>query len=650
MRQRTRTYRNVVVGLLLTVTLAGCLDDSAESADVNNIAPPPTSTNTAPEIWGSAPRVVKVGVDYSFTPQATDADGDPLSFSINNRPAWLTFDATSGRISGVPLMGNEGTYNDIEIAVSDGQVSTMLPRFSINVEPISTPNMPPEIDGTPATSVAVGNNYTFTPTGSDPDGDPLTFSIQNRPGWATFSTSTGQLSGTPQPGDERMYTNIAISVSDGTLSSSLPAFSINVVAASGACTDCVDFTTVTTSSFAAQDMDSNFTILNGGASIRLDDNTWRQTDTTYTITPDTVVEFTFESSVQGEVHAIGFDEDNVFSRDRIFRVYGTQDLGISDFNTYSGSGPQTFTIPVGQYFTGSGFHLVIANDDDAGIGANGTFSDIRVYENISSPVPPVIDNPGAQGSSINTSVLLTVTATDANGDTLTFSATNLPNGLSIAPAGTISGIPTTLGTWSVTVTVDDGSGGTDSATFTWTITQNSPPRISGTPSPSVNVGQSYTFTPTASDPDGDNLSFSIQNKPSWALFDTSTGALSGTPQVGDAGSYGNILIGVSDGNLSDTLPAFTITVNQVSLGSTTLNWTPPTQNTDGSPLTNLAGFKIYYGTSSGNYPNQITINNPGVTTFVVDNLTPNTWYFVTTAFNSSGVESDVSNVSTKTIS
>ncbi len=175
------------------------------------------------------------------------------------------------------------------------------------------------------------------------------------------------------------------------------------------------------------------------------------------------------------------------------------------------------------------------------------------------------------------------------------------------------------------------------------------PKTAVSPPPSGIVGQSYSFTPTASDPDGDNLTFSIQNMPPWAQFNTASGALSGTPQAGDAGSYANISISVSDGNLGDTLPQFTITVNQVSLGSVTLNWTPPTQNTDGSVLTNLAGFKIYYGTSPDNYPNQITINNPGITTAVVENLTPNTWYFVSTSFNSSGMESDFSNMATRTI-
>ena len=604
--------------------------------------------NTAPTINGSPPATATQGIPYSFTPTASDADQDPLTYSISGRPPWTTFDSSSGTLSGIPTSANVGVHSGIVISVSDGSAVSRLPAFSITVQGVVS-NSPPSISGTPPAVVTANTLYEFTPTASDADNNPLTFSISGRPLWTTFDSSSGTLSGTPTSADVGVHGGIVISVSDGSATSSLLAFSINVVADSPACTDCVDFAAVTTSSFANQDFDSNFTIFDGGASIQLDNNTWRQTDTTYTITPNTVVEFTFESSVQGEMHAIGFDQDNVLSEDRIFRVYGTQqDFGISDFDTYTGSGQQTFTIPVGQYFTGSGFHLIIANDDDAGIGANGTFSDIRVYEDVPTPVPPVINNPGTQSNGINASVLLTVTATDANGDTLTFSATGLPNGLGIAADGTISGMPTMLGTWSATVTVDDGNGGTDSATFTWTVNANSPPQISGTPSPSVNVGQGYSFTSTASDPDGDNLTFNIQNMPPWAQFDTATGALSGTPQAGDAGSYANISISVSDGNLSDTLPNFATTVNQVSLGSATLNWIPPTQNTDSTALTDLAGYNIYWG-APGNYSNSMTLNNSGLATYVVENLAPGTYEFVVTAFNAAGMESQYSNSATKTI-
>ena len=81
------------------------------------------------------------------------------------------------------------------------------------------------------------------------------------------------------------------------------------------------------------------------------------------------------------------------------------------------------------------------------------------------------------------------------------------------------------------------------------------------------------------------------------------------------------------------------TDNQFGIKTVTLSWMPPTQNSDGSPLTDLARYRIYYGNRSGNYYAIIQINNPGIATFVVENLTPNTYYFVITAINSSGVES-----------
>jgi hypothetical protein len=75
-------------------------------------------------------------------------------------------------------------------------------------------------------------------------------------------------------------------------------------------------------------------------------------------------------------------------------------------------------------------------------------------------------------------------------------------------------------------------------------------------------------------------------------------------------------------------------------GSVTLAWQPPTQNADGSPLTDLSGYNIYIGTSSSGYDyREIRLDNPGLTAYVVDNLEPGTYYFAATAFNSSGAES-----------
>jgi len=178
---------------------------------------------------------------------------------------------------------------------------------------------------------------------------------------------------------------------------------------------------------------------------------------------------------------------------------------------------------------------------------------------------------------------------------------------------------------------------------------NLSPTISGNPQPAIMFGDSYEFEPQSTDPDGDPLTFLIQNKPSWANFDASTGRLFGQPTLGDIGVYDNIAISVSDSTASRSLRAFTITVSQSALGSVTLNWVAPTENTDSSPLLDLAGYKIYYGTRSGEYNYEIQIDSAGLTTYVVENLVEDTYYFAATAFNSSGVESEFSREATKTV-
>jgi hypothetical protein len=173
--------------------------------------------------------------------------------------------------------------------------------------------------------------------------------------------------------------------------------------------------------------------------------------------------------------------------------------------------------------------------------------------------------------------------------------------------------------------------------------------ISGTPMASVVVGSAYNFTPAASDPNGNALSFSIQNKPSWASFNSQTGQISGTPTSADVGSYSNVSISVSAGVLSATLPSFSISVTQIGTGSATVSWIPPTTNANGTTLTNLAGYLVHYGTNAASLAETITIANPGISAYVISNLSPGTWFFSVTAFNTSKVESNFSNIVHKMI-
>ena len=249
----------------------------------------------------------------------------------------------------------------------------------------------------------------------------------------------------------------------------------------------------------------------------------------------------------------------------------------------------------------------------------------------------------------------TPTTSGAYRQTITYSVSGLPGWAHFnTSTGLLSGTPSlaNIGTYSnITIRATNGVKTATLVPFSIAVTAppNSTPTISGQPATAVNSGTAYSFTPTAADSIGVALTFSVQNKPAWASFNTSTGQLSGSPTATYAGTYANIIISASDGVASASLPAFSIVVTQVSNGTATVNWTPPLDNTDGSVVSNLAGYKIHYGTTSTNLSQTVQVTNVGLTSYMLSNLTSGTWYFGVTAYNSSGAESALSNISAKTI-
>jgi len=361
-------------------------------------------------ISGSPATTATVGKSYNFTPQVTDPSRRTMTFTIWNKPSWLTFSASNGRLSGTPTAANVGTAHNITILVSDGVSTAELPPFKI-----TTSGGALALSGSPPTAATVGKSYSFTPTLSDPAKAAVRFIIWNKPAWLTFNASNGQLAGTPSAANVGTAANITIIVTDTTQSAELKPFAIKVAAAT-------------------------------------------------------------------------------------------------------------------------------------------TSADVPV--------------------------------------------------------------------------------------------------ISGTPATSVTVGSTYKFEPNAKDPDGKTLSFSVQNKPAWATFSISNGLLDGTPTSAQTGTYSNIVISASNGQYSSNLPAFSVVVTKAATaatGSATVDWTPPTENTNGSSLTNLAGFRIYYGTSSGNLSQMVQVSSSTQTSYTIANLAAGTWYFGGVAYTTAGTQSAMSKVVSATI-
>jgi hypothetical protein len=460
---------------------------------------PAHAANQAPTISGTAPTWVYVGSAYSFKPTGRDPEGAKLTYQIFNKPAWATFSSSTGALSGTPT--TVGLWSGIRIRVSDGVNTSSAIWFAIRAT--SRDNVPPTISGAPATSVAPGAAYSFTPSASDANGDPLRFSISHKPAWASFDPATGRLWGTPGTSNVGTYTDIVISVTDGNPYVALAPFSITV------------------------------------------------------------------SSTGNRAPTI------------------------------SGTPPTAVT---------------------AG--------------------KPYVFQPAAA---------------DADKNTLGFSIQNKPVwAMFSSSTGQLSGTPTSaqVGTYTnIVISVSDGKANAALAPLAITVSSapNNAPTISGSPPSSVNAGSAYAFRPVAADANGDKLTFSIANKPAWAAFSTSTGQLSGTPMSASAGTYANVVISVSDGKASAALAPFAITVADTTSGAASLTWTPPTQNTDGTTLTNLAGYRIVYGAAASQLTQTIQLTNAGLSSYVVENLAPGTYYFAIRAYTSSGAESADSNVVAKVV-
>lgn len=591
---------------LIAASLSGCFDDGSgnegvDAAPVGEEPPASQPANQPPEVSGTPAATVIAGEAYSFQPAASDADGDFLEYTITNKPEWATFSDETGVLTGTPSDAHVGDSGDITITITDGKDTRSIGPFTIKVngrgQPPASSNTAPTISGGAPGSVMVDQAYNFQPTAADADGDTLRFAISNRPSWASFSSSTGRLSGTPRTANIATYSNIVISVNDGTVTTLLPAFSIQV-----------------------RGPDNRPPTISGSPATTV------QVTQTYSFTPS------------------GSDPD----RDSL--TYSINNLPRwAAFNSLTGR--LSGTPAAGDVGTYS--NLVITVSDGRASASLRAFSVV-----VSAPAnrPPTISGSPATTVSAGSAYSFTPSANDPDsGDTLGFTIQNRPSWAAFDTAtGRLSGTPgaTVSGAFAnIVINVSDGRVSASLPAFTITVNaaNNRAPTISGSPAATVNAGATYTFQPNAADADGDTLTYSIQNAPSWAQFNTATGRLSGTPEIADAGSYSNILISVSDGEASTALPAFAITVSQGANGNAILSWTPPTQDTNGTALTNLAGYRVVYGRASSNLDQTVQIANASVATHTITGLTSGTWYFAVKAYTAAGAESDVSNMASKTI-
>jgi len=177
----------------------------------------PTPINNAPVITSTAVRSVNEGQKYTYQFTATDADGDVLTYSFLPVGSWLSMNS-NGLITGIaPNVDKDSTYT-AKAMVTDGK-ATRMQEYSVTVRNIpeepSEKNNAPVITSTPVTQVNEKESYSYQVTATDADNDVLTYSLTNSPSWLSINSATGLISGTaPSVSSNQAYL-IKMRVSDG---------------------------------------------------------------------------------------------------------------------------------------------------------------------------------------------------------------------------------------------------------------------------------------------------------------------------------------------------------------------------------------------------------------------------------------------------
>lgn len=438
----------------------------------------------------------------SFTAPIFNGGSSITAYTVTSSPGGFT---GSGAGSPITVTGlSNGTAYTFSVTAANTVGSGNASSASNSV----TPNGAPTISGSPILIVNQDASYQFTPTASDSVGDTLSFSISNKPTWATFNTATGMLSGIPLNQDVGVTNGIVISVSDGALSASLPAFNLTV-------TNVNDAPTISSMAMTAATQDAAYSYIFTAADTDVGDVL-----TLSAITKPSWLSFNVATGV----------------------------LSGTPTNADVGSHPVTLRVTDADGLTADqSFMVIVTNVNDA----------------------PVISSPAITTATQDIAYSYTVIATDLDvGAVLTLSVVTKPSWLSFnSVTGLLSGTPSNadVGSHAVLLRVTDADGLTADQSFSITVTNsNDAPTITSTATTAAVQEAVYSYTFAATDVDVDDvLTLSAVTIPSWLSFNAATGLLSGTPGNADVGSH-PVTLRVTDTDGLTAEQSFSITVTNVN--------------------------------------------------------------------------------------
>jgi RHS repeat-associated protein len=459
------------------------------------------SPNTAPVITSTPGGPAAVGVPFEYAVRAQDAENDPLTFALGAAPAGMVIDPKTGRITWTPSADQVGDQV-ATVRVADSHQQEASQPFTVTVT-ASPANHRPVITSSPRTATGLAQPYLYLLHASDPDGDPLTVTLDVAPPEMTFDPATGALSWQPT-GSQLGPNAVRLRVADNRGEEAVQAFTITVVSGT---------VNRPPSIISAPPLAGTV-----GRPLTYD-----------AVAEDLDGDPVFWSLA---VAPAGMSVDPVFG---FVRWTPADDQ----------AGPNTVTL--------------VATDPLGG-SATQAFT-IRVR---AADVPPTMVTAPPTQAAVGRPFGYTPRVLDPDGGPPTFTLAQAPAGMTIDPTtGQIVWTPSAdeLGPQAVVLRVDDGAGGSALQAFTVVVSEtlNRPPVITSTPPLKAAVRFEYTYQVTATDPDGGPLTFSLQDPPAGMLLDRNTGLLDWVPQPGQDG-HPTVTVVVQDDAGATATQSFTLDV------------------------------------------------------------------------------------------
>jgi len=476
--------------------------------------------NEAPTIT-SLPGVEAIaGKIYAYDVAATDPENDTLTYRVTTGPDGLTIDS-AGHLRWAVDSSEIGSH-DVTIEVDDGHGGVAQQRFVLEVIAVP-PNRPPVFTSVPDVLVRVGSTYQYQIKGTDPDGDPLTFSVESGPTGLAVDDK-GLVTWTPTP-DQIGQADVVLALSDGRGGRTLQSFQI-----------CI-----------------------------------RESDDNHApVIVALPAAFATPGTYASQIKALDSDAGQTLT---YHLIEGPSGLTLD---------PATGALAWSPTASDLGSHPVTIEVSDGLGGTDSATFNLVVNQN----TPPTISTTALPEATVGAAYAETITATDPDsGDTLTFSLVNAPPGLAIDPAsGRITWNPdaNAFANTPLTVQVDDGAGGLTRKAFTLTVRNGQAaaqgnPQFSSVPPTTARAGESLTYAAKAWTPLAATLTYDLASGPSGMVIDPGSGVLAWRPEAGDVGNQ-TVVVRVRDGLGGVALQSFTIDV-------TPANTAPVIANGPASPAT-----------------------------------------------------------------